>query len=262
MTATHDIRRSAGYEHIFSRVLPKFNVVEIAPIMDVLPKAVLKENGLAVMDVGANAGLWTASLLEYFGHYVGEVHMFEPMPGNLKRLHAAMSDGLYGAHVDKLRVNEHGISEQEGTATIHFENEFTGLASIDNVVSVMPASFRKLDKAREIRLDTLDAYCERNGVEFIDVLKIDIEGHELSALRGCQRLLREKKIGLVCYECGVHQLGRREFYKDFYELFDSYGYQNWRYRRPGWSPVRINEYHPRLEAFEEVQMFIASSYES
>jgi FkbM family methyltransferase len=33
-------------------------------------------------------------------------------------------------------------------------------------------------KSEAIQLDTLDAYCEREKVAHIDILKIDVEGHE------------------------------------------------------------------------------------
>ncbi|EIM78862.1 FkbM family methyltransferase [Nitritalea halalkaliphila LW7] len=42
----------------------------------------------------------------------------------------------------------------------------------------------------EIVLDTLDAVCKAQGIKRIDFIKIDIEGAELSALKGAEQTLR------------------------------------------------------------------------
>jgi hypothetical protein len=52
----------------------------------------------------------------------------------------------------------------------------------------------------EIPVTTLDQFCAKNGVERIDILKMDIQGAELPALRGASRLLREGRIGLIFTE--------------------------------------------------------------
>jgi len=42
-----------------------------------------------------------------------------------------------------------------------------------------------------VRVETLDDIAAKEGVEYIDFLKIDTEGHELAVLSGASRLLRE-----------------------------------------------------------------------
>ncbi len=46
----------------------------------------------------------------------------------------------------------------------------------------------------------MDAFCEENGVEQIAMLKLDVEGHELSVLRGSQRMLNSR-IDFLLVEC-------------------------------------------------------------
>jgi len=41
----------------------------------------------------------------------------------------------------------------------------------------------------EVKTDTLDNYCEENGIKEIDLLKIDTEGHDLKVLLGASRML-------------------------------------------------------------------------
>ena len=56
------------------------------------------------------------------------------------------------------------------------------------------------------KLDTIDEYCERAGVQHIDVLKCDTQGFELEVLRGASRMLKEKRIRLVYLEIIVSSM--------------------------------------------------------
>ena len=49
-------------------------------------------------------------------------------------------------------------------------------------------------------MSPLDDYCAEHGIERIDLLKLDVEGAELEALRGAERLLREARVGCVMFE--------------------------------------------------------------
>ena len=49
-------------------------------------------------------------------------------------------------------------------------------------------------------MDTLDTYCERNGIERIDLLKIDTEGSEIAVLQGASRMLSSDAIRFVYAE--------------------------------------------------------------
>jgi FkbM family methyltransferase len=52
----------------------------------------------------------------------------------------------------------------------------------------------------EVPVTTLDDYCHRHAIERIDVLKMDIQGAELAALRGAQSLLQERRIDAIFTE--------------------------------------------------------------
>lgn len=249
-----DVQYSAKYRRLFSEHVPRFELLEIEPIMKHIghePKQPLR-----VFDVGGNTGGWTISLLRHSGPWIGEVHMFEPMPGNRAKLDEAMSDGLFSGKAS-IKICPFALSHEAGSVTIHYENDVTGLASIDNSDAMMPARNISLNKTMEIETRTLDAYCTEHSIDRIDILKIDVEGHELSVLKGAERMFGEKRIGVVAYEIGPHQMQRREYYRDFFEFFATHGYQNHRYRENGWSTMAIKVYRPAFEKFDQVVMRMA-----
>jgi FkbM family methyltransferase len=52
----------------------------------------------------------------------------------------------------------------------------------------------------EVQVRTLDEFCRENAIEHVDILKLDIQGGELMALRGAQKLLGIGAIDLVFLE--------------------------------------------------------------
>ncbi|MCB2116652.1 MAG: FkbM family methyltransferase [Rhodobacteraceae bacterium] len=249
-----DIQYSPKYRELFAEHIPRFMVLEIEPIMKRLGHAPARP--LCVFDVGANVGGWTMALLSHSGPWIGEVHMFEPLPANRARLDEARRDGLFRGNA-RLAVQPCALSHAAGTARIHFEAEESRLASIDNSAAMMPMRDIPLGRSLEIETRTLDDYCAGQKIERIDILKIDVEGHEMSVLRGAERMFREKRIGIVAYELGPHQIERREFFRDFFRFFEGHGYQNHRYRENGWSTMPIKAYRPGFETFDQVVMRMA-----
>jgi hypothetical protein len=51
-----------------------------------------------------------------------------------------------------------------------------------------------------IQTNTLDNFCKEHQIEFVDILKMDIQGSELSALKGASTLLKEKRIKMIYTE--------------------------------------------------------------
>ena len=52
----------------------------------------------------------------------------------------------------------------------------------------------------DCQFTTLDDFCDENNVEFIDFLKIDVQGAEFKVLKGAKKALSEKRIGVIQLE--------------------------------------------------------------
>jgi FkbM family methyltransferase len=57
-------------------------------------------------------------------------------------------------------------------------------------------------KLGTVRGTSLDAFAEREGLDRINFLKVDVEGHELKAIKGCMRLLSLGRVDVLTFEYG------------------------------------------------------------
>jgi FkbM family methyltransferase len=123
------------------------------------------ELGSVFYDVGANVGIYSLLCSLLVGN--GKVYAFEPMPRNL----AYLRKHLKLNHARNVEILPFAISDKIGQA--QFEIEASGLMGrLTGEGSLTVATA------------TLDSLVENGGMAPPDFIKMDIEGAELSALRG------------------------------------------------------------------------------
>ena len=133
----------------------------------------LRRQGLAptlIIDGGANVGQFARAMVETFPE--AHVHSFEPLPDVAAEFRRHLGDH------PRVTLHETALGASEGTIPF-FRNDYT-LAS-----SALPsASGDQPVEQLEVRLSTLDAVMR--DVEFPPsaLLKLDLQGYELEALRG------------------------------------------------------------------------------
>ncbi|MBK8338698.1 MAG: FkbM family methyltransferase [Flavobacteriales bacterium] len=78
----------------------------------------------------------------------------------------------------------------------------------------------------------MDAFCAEQRIERIDFLKLDIEGSELPALKGAERLLREGRIGCVMVETTLVER-TRDLTQRIDDLMKAAGFRSFHASRDG-----------------------------
>lgn len=153
-------------------------------------------------DIGANIGVITliaANLLTE-----GDVHAFEPSNHHLEKLHRNLEVNDF----QNVKVNPFGLSDENAVHELYLPNEKedrirnTGRATV-NEIQAEDEEFKK----EEIETRCLDSYVQEQNVNRIDFLKIDVEGEELSVLRGGADTIKEYQ-PRVTMELNRHHLDR------------------------------------------------------
>ena len=97
-------------------------------------------------------------------------------------------------------------------------------------------------------VDTIGDYCSRNGIERIDLLKCDVEGHELDVFAGAGGMFRSGSIGMATFELGGCNIDTRTYFQDFYYFFEDVGMQVLRITPSGFL-MPIDSYKEVYEQF-------------
>jgi len=166
---------------------------------------------LCVFDVGANRGQF-ATMLQARLRGAFAMHCFEPARETFAQLCESLGEDR------RFVLNNFALGSRAGTTRLHYDKAGSGLASVYK---------RRLDHQRgleftqseEIPIRTLDDYCAEHRIERIDLLKVDVEGHELDVLNGAARTLSERKIKMVSFEFGGCNIDSRTYFQDFHQLF-------------------------------------------
>lgn len=130
------------------------------------------------LDVGANVGVYSYSLLGQFAH----VHLFEPLSEITFPARALLND--------KISIRNVALSDSEGDLDF-FIPILDGRPKYTRA-SLEPASHQYL--VRRVPIRTIDSF----GFENVEVIKIDVEGHELQVLKGAEVTLQSSRPILIC----------------------------------------------------------------
>jgi FkbM family methyltransferase len=148
------------------------------------------EGAEVVIDVGANAGIYSLAALAIEPTAV--VHAFEPTLEVAERLRlTAKMNGL-----NRLFVHELAVYSENGYAALHrFRGDY-GTNEGMNYIS------RDTDNPKTERVQTicLDQFCKDQSIDCIDLLKLDIQGQEHSALVGAKKLIEGGRIKIIFLE--------------------------------------------------------------
>lgn len=154
--------------------------------------------GMTVFDVGANVGELTLLFSRFVGAG-GVVHAFEPGGASFERLTAVCR----AASLRNVRLHRLALAEEAGTVRLYvYDDDYLSWSSraqrpLENYdINVKPQG------SEDVSATTVDLHCESNGVETIDLLKVDVEGAELQVLVGARRMLVEKRVRLLTFEFG------------------------------------------------------------
>jgi hypothetical protein len=105
---------------------------------------------------------------------------------------------------------------------------------------------RAFHEVETVSLRRIDDICRELAIERVDLLKLDVEGHELAALEGARDLLERGAIWAIQFEFGGTNIDSRTFFRDFWQLL-SPQYTIHRILWDGLLPIEC--YHERLETF-------------
>lgn len=208
--------------------------------------AVALSPGDCCLDLGANIGRVTQEAAWRVGRS-GAVRGFEPSPVAAARLRRRVER----LKLSQVQVNERAVAERSGTTTFYdYPQRNGGTSSLRPRLEIENPEVT----VREVPVVTVDDYLEKRGIETVALVKLDVEGAEVDALRGARRLLtRSRPRPVLIFEASA--LGQARFGRRVQDLLDTtheLGYVTWLCRPSGLLPVRREEELPAGRSRDDV----------
>ncbi len=165
----------------------------------------LVQPGMTMLDVGAHVGYYSYRYAKVIGAN-GRIFAFEPHPRTFNMLCQNVS------HLDNVQPVPAALAEKEGTAVLHDYLIMSASGSLhydEDMVKLQQAQMSQADVAPRIgeeftpqtfTVQTMraDAFLAEQGIDQVDIIKMDIEGAEIEALRGLrQTIARSPGLKLV-----------------------------------------------------------------
>lgn len=199
---------------------------------------------IGVVDVGANVGRWSASMIEVAGRAgrLGDLdlHAFEPSSYTFAHLSRAIGDR-------PVTLSRTALCERSGSAILHVIAPGAGINSLHEQPEARAGSTTEM-----VATSTLDEYARSVGLSSIGLLKIDTEGSDLAVLRGAGQLLAEKRIAIAQFEYNHRWVYARSYLRDVFDFLVPLGY------RLGKITPRGIEFYPRWDT--DLETFVEGNY--
>jgi FkbM family methyltransferase len=197
-----------------------------------------------IFDVGANVGEWSQGLLA--ASPAARLYLFEPAPGSQQAIRAR--------NLREAVLIPCAVGDRPGKARLHLSSALDSTASLH----ARGETFFRHKQYQSVEVDvvTLDHVIQEQGIDFVDFVKMDIEGHELHALAGARAALQARRIGALSFEFGSGDINSRTFFRDLWDLLTGQGFSLSRIT-PSGRLLPLEDYYEDCEYFRGVSNYVA-----
>lgn len=191
---------------------------------------------IVVFDIGANKGEWSEHALSAARERGVDlsVHAFEP------------ASDTYAYLLKIVRGRRRSLEQSGGFgqlcsgASVYIKGSLCGVNSLYG---------REGAEVELVQTVALDDYVSQQGIESIDFIKTDAEGHDIHVMFGAEQTLRDGRVEIWQFEYNHRWIEGRHYLKDVFEYIADKPYMIGKLHRTG---IEIFEaWHPELERFFE-----------
>jgi len=180
-----------------------------------IDKLLKKNNTLhpTVIDIGANVGLYSKVILEALFERKGKCISFEPRNDVYKALKKRVNSDYMVAEnfsiSNHINTSKLFLSASHGKNSLFKYDEFIGFDwQYTNSI-------------------TLDSYISTNSIKNIELIKIDVEGHEFQVIEGSLGTLAKFRPIVLCEVENRHLLPQGKNVNEFLEMMLSLDYKSY-----------------------------------
>jgi FkbM family methyltransferase len=140
-----------------------------------------------LFDVGANRGNWTKAARGV--NREATIYSYEPDPRAASQYRASFQNER------DIFFKEMALGSEAGKLTLFLADESTEHSTAAPLI-------HKEYTSSTVQVSTVDAQIEHHQIDYVDLLKVDVEGYESDVLKGTAEALSEEKVGCIQFEYG------------------------------------------------------------
>lgn len=193
-----------------------------------------------VFDVGFHRGRFTAWVLDK--NPDAEIYAFDPSDFAREKYQTGPATWERNIHFQNSALSTRTGSSQ-------FYDYGDARSSLKERVELESKMENMSKDIYDVELDTLDNFCARKNIDRIDLLKIDVEGHEMDVLGGSERMFNEGNIKLVLFEFGSGWISSGYYLYDAVSFLEASGYDLYRLFNGFLAPFEYDSYYDSPGAF-------------
>jgi FkbM family methyltransferase len=168
------------------------------------------------LDIGANKGEWTDALLDNFQEARGLCFEIIPYISDKLSMHYAENPAI--------KVYSLGLSSKSGYVDIQWNKTF------DTTSAISPRLSHQLFSSAEFqpikcRVEIGDGILNNIDFKKIDIMKVDVEGHEVDVLIRLNSTLRSvRRPHIIQFEYGSTYIPSKHNLQEIYDILSPCGY--------------------------------------
>jgi len=178
----------------------------------------LVKAGDVVLDIGANIGAHTLGLAKNVGA-AGKVYAFEPADFAFQKLLRNLALNPELERRTKASQVMLGSGAEKPPAGVYAS------WPLEKVDSVHPKHRGRFVSTEGAVVDTLDGFVAREKVSRINLIKMDVDGHELPVLQGGRSVLREHRPVIVMEMSPYVHAEEQNSFAAMIDLLKEFGYK-------------------------------------
>jgi FkbM family methyltransferase len=140
---------------------------------------------------------------------------FEPHPISFNKLQQLSFD------LGFISINS-AVGTKSGNHFLYDYNSNIGSEHASMVKGVIEGIHGANSNSNMVEVVRLDEYLLSNNINFVDLLKIDVEGSELEVLKGFSDFLKNDKISIIQFEFNEMNILSKVFFRDFLALMPNF----------------------------------------
>lgn len=145
-----------------------------------------------IFDIGANIGQSVSVYQNWFPKAV--IHCFEPVETAFEKLVTSTRNN------ENIKCHKLAFGSEDKTGMLEINSDLSVMSKISSpTLDLEETSLKKI-----ISIKTLDSFCQQNGIDKINYMKIDTEGFDYEILIGAKQLLKTEKIDILEVEVGMY----------------------------------------------------------